>query len=76
MRSRVFTSIDTLILKLESIHVDGYGIYYVLRSIFEGRILISLCTTQYSKGVDTFCTMYYAIFFGVDTIYTINYAVF
>ena len=52
---------------LRSIHVDGYGIYYALRGIFGGRILIILCTTKYFRGVDTLYTMHYVIFSGVDT---------
>ena len=53
-----------------------YYLYYVLRSVFGEQILFVQCTTQYFRGVDTICTMHYAVFSGVDTICTMHYVVF
>ena len=53
-----------------------YCLYWAIRSILRGSILLILGNTNYFEGVDNPDTKKYAIFSGVDTAYIKRYTVF
>ena len=77
MHYKVFLGVDTNYTMHYTVFSEGgYYLYYALCSIFRGRIIFILCTTQYSSWVDTIYTMHYAVFSRVDTIYNMHYTEF
>ena len=76
-RNAEFSGVDTIfILPYAVILWGGYFLCYVLQSIFEGRMLFILCTTQYFSWVYIFFYMEIQYFPGVDNIYAMHYAIY